>query len=55
MIKSELEYQVTQDWIDRFTKSILLMEKDEESKQKNFQKWEINRSALQVHLDKLQE
>ncbi len=55
MIKSELEYQVTQSWVDKFTKSILLMEKDEEGKQKNFQKWEISRSALQSHLDKLLE
>ncbi|MFB2937090.1 hypothetical protein ACE1B6_17720 [Aerosakkonemataceae cyanobacterium BLCC-F154] len=28
MIKAELEYQVTQEWIDKFKKSIALMDKD---------------------------
>ncbi|MFB2893898.1 helix-turn-helix domain-containing protein [Aerosakkonemataceae cyanobacterium BLCC-F50] len=53
MIKDELEYKVTQEWIDKFKKSIILMEKDEEGKRNDPQRWELNRSALQCHLDKL--
>lgn len=55
MIKSALEYQVTQEWIEKFKKSIAAMEQDEAAKNKDFQKWEVNRSALQYHLDKLQD
>lgn len=53
MIKDELEYQVTQEWIDKFKNSLTLMDKDEESKRNDPQRWQLNRSALQCHLDKL--
>lgn len=53
MIKSELEYQVSLEWVEKFKKSIAAMEKDEVAKTKDPQRWELNRSALQSHLDKL--
>ncbi len=55
MIKSALEYKVTQEWIEKFQKSLAAMEQDEAAKNHNFQRWEINRSALQYQVDKLQE
>ncbi|MBD2776007.1 helix-turn-helix domain-containing protein [Iningainema tapete] len=55
MIKDELEYQVSQEWVEKFKKSIAVMEKDEERKRNDPERWELNRSALQCHLDKLQE
>jgi DNA-binding XRE family transcriptional regulator len=55
MIKNELEYQVSQEWVEKFEKSIAAMEKDENSKKNDPQRWEMNRGSLQCHLDKLQE
>jgi transcriptional regulator with XRE-family HTH domain len=55
MIKNGLEYQVSQEWVLKFKKSLSAMEKDEERKKNDFEKWELNRSALQCHLDKLNE
>lgn len=54
MIRNELEYQVTQEWIDKFKKSIAAMEEDEESKRNDPQRWALHRSALQCHLDDLE-
>jgi DNA-binding XRE family transcriptional regulator len=53
MIKSELEYQVSQEWVSKFQKSLEAMEQDEKRKENDFERWELNRSALQSHLDKL--
>lgn len=53
MIKNELEYQVTQEWVEKFKQSIAAMERDEESKKNALEQWELNRGALQFHLDKL--
>lgn len=55
MIKSELEYKVSQEWVLKFKKSLAAMEQDEERKKNDFERWELNRSALQCHLDKLHE
>lgn len=55
MIKSELEYQVSQEWVGKFKKSVTAIEKDEDSKKNDPQRWEMNRRAVQYHLDKLQE
>ncbi|MUH01848.1 helix-turn-helix domain-containing protein [Scytonema sp. UIC 10036] len=55
MIKNNDEYQNTRYLVGEFQKSIAAMEKDRQSKNDDFQKWEINRSALQSHLEKLQE
>jgi DNA-binding XRE family transcriptional regulator len=55
VIKSELEYQVSQEWVEKFEKSIAAMEKDENSKKNDPPRWQMNRGALQCHLDKLQE
>ncbi|BAZ10968.1 hypothetical protein NIES4071_27920 [Calothrix sp. NIES-4071] len=55
MIKSELEYKVSQEWVLKFKKSLAAMEEDEERKKKDFERWELNRGALQCHLDKLHE
>ncbi len=55
MIKNELQYQVSQEWVSKFQKSLAAMEKDEERKKNDFERWELNRSALQSHLDTLHE
>ena len=54
MIKNELEYQITQEWVEKFTQSIIAMEQDENSQKNDFQRWELNRGSLQCHLEKLQ-
>jgi predicted XRE-type DNA-binding protein len=54
MIKDELQYEFTQEWVEKFKKSIAEMERDEEAKKKDFLKWESGRSALQCHVDKLE-
>ncbi|MBC6473592.1 MAG: helix-turn-helix transcriptional regulator [Hormoscilla sp. GM102CHS1] len=53
MIKNEFQYEVTQEWVEKFSKSIMKMEQDEEAKRKDFQKWEVSRGVLQYHLDQL--
>lgn len=54
MIKNELEYQVTQEWVEKFEQSIAAMERDKEGKRKDPERWELSRGALQSHLNKLQ-
>ena len=55
MIKDQLEYEVSQEWVEKFKKSIAAMERDEEEKRNNFLKWDAGRSALQCHIDRLEE
>lgn len=54
MIKDEFEYEVSQEWVEKFKKSIAAMERDEEAKRKDFLKWDAGRGALQCHVDKLE-
>jgi DNA-binding XRE family transcriptional regulator len=54
MIKNELEYQVSQDWVRKFKNSIAAMERDEEKKRNDPERWELNLSALQCHLKQLE-
>ncbi|MGK7902202.1 MAG: helix-turn-helix domain-containing protein [Hormoscilla sp.] len=53
MIKNEFQYEVTQEWVEKFSNYIMKMEQDEEAKRKDFQKWEVSRGVLQYHLDEL--
>jgi len=53
MIKNEFQYEVTQEWVEKFNKSIMEMDRDEEGKRKDFQKWEVSRGVLQYHLEQL--
>ena len=55
MIKDELEYEVSQEWVEKFTKTMAAMERDEEAKRKDFLKWDAGRGAIQCHLDQLHE
>ncbi len=55
MIKDELEYQVSKEWVEKFTKTITAMDRDEEAKKTDFLRWESGRSAIQCHLDQLHE
>ena len=55
MIKNELEYQVTQDWVKKFKEAIAAADRDEEWKTKDRERWQINRDVLQVHMDGLLE
>lgn len=54
MIKDELEYAVSKEWVEKFKKSIAARERDEEAKKKDFLKWDAGRGAVQCHLDKLE-
>ena len=54
MIKDELEYKVSQDWVEKFKRSIAAMDRDEEAKQKDLLKWEMGRGPLVCHLEKLE-
>ncbi|NJK65536.1 MAG: DNA-binding protein [Microcoleus sp. CSU_2_2] len=53
MIKDELEYEVSKEWVEKFNKTLAAMERDEEAKRKDFLKWDAGRSAIQCHLDQL--
>ena len=55
MIKDELEYKVSKEWVEKFNKTIAAMERDEEAKRKDFLRWESGRSVIQCHLDQLHE
>jgi len=54
MIKDEFQYEVSQEWVEKFKKSIAAMERDEEAKRRDFLKWDAGRGALQCHVDKLE-
>jgi len=55
MIKDELEYEVSKEWVEKFNTTIAAMERDEESKRKDFLKWDAGRGSIQCHLDQLHE
>ena len=55
MIKDELEYEVSKEWVEKFNKTIAAMERDEEAKRKDFLRWESCRSVIQCHLNQLHE
>lgn len=55
MIKDELEYEVTQEWVEKFKKSVEKMENDEEAKNKDPQGHSLGLSALKYRLERLQE
>ena len=54
MIKNELEYEVSQEWVTKFKKSIAAMDNDEAAIQEDYTRYSQNRSALQCHIDKLE-
>lgn len=54
MIKNEKEYEYSIDCARKFQESISILDKDEEMKQKDFERWQMNRDAKQYRLDKLQ-
>lgn len=55
MIKDELQYEVSKEWVEKFNKTIAAMERDEEAKRKDFLKWDAGRGSIQRHLDQLHE
>ena len=55
MIKNELQYEVSKEWVEKFNKTIAAMERDEEAKRKDFLKWDAGRGSIQCHLDQLHE
>ncbi|NET57566.1 MAG: helix-turn-helix transcriptional regulator [Symploca sp. SIO2E6] len=55
MIKNELEYQTTQDWVKRFTEAITKADQDQAKKTSDPQGWQMTRDVLQVHLEGLLE
>ncbi|MEG4342360.1 DNA-binding protein [Microcoleus sp. A003_D6] len=55
MIKDELQYEVSKEWVEKFNKTVAAMERDEEAKRKDFLKWDAGRGAIQCHLDQLHE
>ena len=54
MIKDEFQYEVSKEWVAKFTKTLAAMERDEEAKRKDFLKWDAGRGAVQCHVDKLE-
>jgi uncharacterized ferredoxin-like protein len=38
--KDELEYEVSKEWVEKFTKTIAAMERDAEAKRKDFLRWD---------------
>ena len=55
MIKDELEYEVSKEWVEKFNATIAAMEGDEEAKREDFLKWDAGRGSIQCHLDQLHE
>lgn len=53
MIKDELEYEVTQEWVEKFKTSIEKMQKDEEAKNKDPQGYSLGLGALKYRLERL--
>lgn len=53
MIKNEKQYEYSKECANKFAYSIGLIEADEEAKKTNPLRWEVHRSSLQSHLDKL--
>lgn len=53
MIKDELEYKVTQEWVEKFEQSIAALEQDETKKKNDPSGWELLRADLQSQLDGL--
>lgn len=54
MIKNQLEYQVTQEWVNKFKQSIEVMDREKEKNDRDLQKWQLNRDALQCQIEQLQ-
>ncbi|MDJ0617136.1 MAG: DNA-binding protein [Calothrix sp. MO_192.B10] len=54
MIKNEKQYEYSKECAERFAYSISLLDKDEEMKQKDFEKWQMNRDVKKYRLEKLQ-
>lgn len=54
MIKNQKEYEYSKECACRFQESISLLDQDEEMKQKDIEKWQMNRDVKQYRLDKLQ-
>ncbi len=53
MIKNEKQYEYSKECASKFAYSIGLVEADEEGKKNDPMRWEVHRSSLQSHLDKL--
>ncbi|GJD22579.1 hypothetical protein RIVM261_075350 [Rivularia sp. IAM M-261] len=54
MIKNELEYEVSTEWVTKFKKSIAAMDNDEAAIQKDYTRYSQSRSALQGHIEQLE-
>jgi hypothetical protein len=54
MIKDNLEYEVSQEWVTKFQKTIAAMDSDEAAIQQNYTRYSQNRGALQCHIEKLE-
>jgi hypothetical protein len=54
MIKNEKQYEYSKECAERFTYSISLLDQDEEMKQKDFERWQMNRDVKKYRLEKLQ-
>lgn len=51
MIKNKFQYQVTQEWVQKFKRAIAIADRDEEKQKTDPIRWQINRDVLRVHLD----
>ncbi len=53
MIKNEKEYEYSKECAQRFQQSIFLLDQDEDLRQKDFERWQMNRDAKKYRLDKI--
>ena len=54
MIKNQSEYQITQEWLDKFKEAIAPHKGEPNLTNNDAQKWHLNRDALQSHVQQLQ-
>jgi hypothetical protein len=54
MIKDDLEYEVSQEWVTKFKKSIAAMDKDEAAIQQDYTRYSQNQSAILGHIEQLE-
>jgi hypothetical protein len=55
MIKDELQYKISKEWVEKFQRSIAEMDRDKIRKQNDPLGWQMLRDASQSHLNQLQE
>ncbi|NER34525.1 MAG: helix-turn-helix transcriptional regulator [Oscillatoria sp. SIO1A7] len=55
MIKNDRQYEISKEWVKKFSEAIARVDEDKATKRSDPVGWQLNRDSLQVHLDGLLE